>query len=195
MKKIKVLYLTNNDNALELYKWLNEKCNAILYKDKISLSYVMDMKPDMIISFNYQYIIGQQVISYMKGKIFNLHISYLPWNRGADPNLWSIIDDTPKGVTIHQIDETLDTGNIIFQEYVELQEDAETLKSSYDKLINAITKLFQKHWNELVTGCYELKRQGGEGSYHKAQDLKNILDKENLDLDMKITDFRKNVMR
>ena len=42
-------------------------------------------------------------------------MSYLPWNRGADPNFWSILEDTPKGVTIHIMDESIDTGDILYQ--------------------------------------------------------------------------------
>lgn len=45
----------------------------------------------------------------------NLHISYLPWNKGADPNFWSCIDGTPAGVTLHHIDAGVDTGDIIAQ--------------------------------------------------------------------------------
>ena len=35
-----------------------------------------------------------------KGKIINLHISFLPFNRGYYPNLWSHQEGTPSGVTI-----------------------------------------------------------------------------------------------
>ena len=52
---------------------------------------------------------------------------------GQDPNLWSFIEDTPKGVTIHEIDEGIDTGDIIFQKEIVLNSN-ETLASSYEKL-------------------------------------------------------------
>ena len=42
----------------------------------------------------------------------NLHLSYLPFNRGKNPNVWSIIESTPCGATIHKIDEKIDTGKI-----------------------------------------------------------------------------------
>ena len=38
-----------------------------------------------------------------------MHISYLPFNRGAHPNYWSFKDNSPKGVTIHFIDNGIDT--------------------------------------------------------------------------------------
>ncbi|HUX61123.1 MAG TPA: formyltransferase family protein, partial [Ignavibacteriaceae bacterium] len=59
---------------------------------------------DFIVSYGYRNIIGKPVLDKFQGRAINLHISYLPWNRGADPNLWSFFDNTPKGVTIHFLD-------------------------------------------------------------------------------------------
>ena len=61
-------------------------------------------KFDWIVSYGYRYIITQDILDAVRGQAINLHISLLPWNRGADPNLWSFLDDTPKGITIHYID-------------------------------------------------------------------------------------------
>ncbi|MCL0081308.1 hypothetical protein M1N64_03665 [Peptococcaceae bacterium] len=46
-----------------------------------------------------------------QGRAINLHISFLPWNRGADPNFWSFIENAPVGVSIHYLDEGIDTGD------------------------------------------------------------------------------------
>jgi len=70
----------------------------------------------LLVSYRYKYIIPPQVLADFHPKFrLNLHISYLPWNKGADPNLWSFIDNTLKGVTIHSLDNGLDTGDIAFQ--------------------------------------------------------------------------------
>ncbi|MBQ3033656.1 MAG: hypothetical protein IJD28_04690 [Deferribacterales bacterium] len=58
---------------------------------------------DFIISFGYHYMVHKDIVKKFENKIINMHISYLPWNRGADPNLWSILENTPKGVTIHRL--------------------------------------------------------------------------------------------
>ena len=73
------------------------------------------MNPKLIVSYNYKHIIQPEIIVLMNGRLVNLHISYLPWNKGSDPNFWSFIDNTPKGVTIHKIDNHLDTGAILYQ--------------------------------------------------------------------------------
>ena len=47
--------------------------------------------------------------------LINLHISYLPYNRGSYPNYWSFKENTPNGVSIHHIDDGIDTGPVLVQ--------------------------------------------------------------------------------
>ncbi|CAK0761940.1 hypothetical protein CCP3SC5AM1_20062 [Gammaproteobacteria bacterium] len=103
-------------------------------------------------------------------KAVNLHNSYLPWNRGADPNFWSFIEDSPKGVTIHYLDEGLDTGDIIIQKEVTFKSDNETLATTYEKLQSAIQELFKCHWEKIKTGDCDSRKQKGKGSFHKLKD-------------------------
>ena len=63
--------------------------NANIISDKIT--YEMVQNYDFIISFGYRHIIKEDVINKFINKIINLHISYLPYNKGADPNLWSYL--------------------------------------------------------------------------------------------------------
>ena len=69
---------------------------------------------DLVVSFGYRYILKGELVANECLPIVNLHISYLPFNRGAHPNFWAFFDSTPTGVTIHLIDEGIDTGDILF---------------------------------------------------------------------------------
>ncbi len=141
---------------------LGEKCNLInnillskghntnICTDKVSIENTSYF--DFIISFGYRYIISKDIIDIFPNKIINLHISLLPYNRGADPNLWSYLEDTPKGVTIHYIDENLDTGNIIVQKEIKDNIQHDTLKTSYDRLINEIIILFENNIDNILNG-------------------------------------------
>lgn len=173
---MKILFLTNNEISYELFYWIkNEKKeNIILYGDNINIDKLNELQPELIISYNYKYVIKKDVIMYMKNRIINLHISLLPWNRGASPNLWSFLDDTSKGVTIHQIDEGLDTGDVILQKEIFFDESKETLKSSYNKLHKEIQKLFKENWEEIKNYNIALKPQVGKGSLHFVRDSKVI---------------------
>ena len=100
--------------------------------------------------------------------------SLLPWNRGADPNLWSFLKDTPKGVTIHYVDKGLDTGDIIAQTEVFFDPAVETLASTYQTLSDEIVKLFRKHWPQIMKGEVESKKQPPGGSSHRIKDKKKF---------------------
>ncbi len=106
---------------------------------------------DFVISYGYTHIIRKKVLNLFPRKAINLHIAFLPWCRGSYPNLWSFLFDTPKGVTIHYLDAGVDTGDIIVQEKVEVQAD-DTLRTSHDRLITALEKLFYKRWPEIKSG-------------------------------------------
>ena len=169
-----ILYLTNNSNTAGLFKWLKERYPTELCHDALRLPQLEQLKPDIIISYNYKYIIGQELISYMDGRIINLHISLLPWNRGANPNFWSFVDDTPKGVTIHQINAGLDKGKILCQKECFFDAEKETFLSTYDKLNETIVALFKENCQDIMGGRIVPREQPSGGSYHSVKDFQEV---------------------
>ncbi|MFV0349473.1 MAG: formyltransferase family protein [Halodesulfovibrio sp.] len=128
---------------------------------------------DLIVSFGYRHIIKKDFINNYDGDIVNLHISYLPWNRGAHPNFWAYFDNTPHGITIHLIDEGVDTGPILYQRYVNFDGES-TFSESYKRLIDEIEDLFVDNIGEIISSAYVPKPQRGEGSYHSRSELPDI---------------------
>ncbi len=128
---------------------------------------------DFIVSYGYQYILKDVVLEKFPRRVINLHISHLPWNKGKDPNLWSFIEDTPKGVTIHFIDPGIDTGEILAQEEVDYEPD-DTLRSSYARLSTRIEQLFERAWPEIRAGRVHSIPQHGEGSFHLAREKTTV---------------------
>ncbi len=183
------MLLTNNRNALSLYYWLHSRCEVCLYSERLELSWIRKLHPEIIVSYNYRYIIPQDIIQYMNGKIINLHISYLPWNRGSSPNFWSFIDNTPKGVTIHQIDKGLDTGKILYQRQCYFNENTESFSSTYQKLNEEIVELFEEKWDEIQSGKYESYEQSGAGSHHTKKDIELLRSRIDFDWDESIAKF------
>lgn len=128
---------------------------------------------DFLVSYGYRHIIRPDVLALFPKRAINLHISYLPYNRGADPNLWSIIDCTPTGVTIHEIDKGLDTGGILEQRIVNLAA-SDTLRTSYERLSASLEKLFAESWPIVRTGKCDAIPQRGIGSSHKVKDRASV---------------------
>lgn len=144
---------------------------------------------EFIVSYGYRHMIREPVLSAFKGRIINLHISYLPWNRGADPNFWSWVEGTPKGVTIHEIDAGLDTGGLIAQREVSFQ-NGDTLSSSYEKLNAEIVKLFSENW-PLIRSGYETHPYSCAGSFHFAKERKKIWGNYPLGWETPVSHFKK----
>ena len=127
-----ILFLGGNLSKT-LSNWLISIGEDVAYtEEKININFVKKINPEFIISYNYRYIISGEIIKFVNNKVINLHISYLPYNKGAYPNVWSFFENTPKGVTIHYVDGGIDTGDIIVQKEVFINEDRETLRSSYE---------------------------------------------------------------
>ena len=155
-------YLVNNGNAVNLFFKKNLK-NIINQK-----------KYNFIISYGYRYKISKKIIDKFHKSVINLHISYLPYNRGADPNIWSFLENTPKGVTIHLVDEYIDKGDIIFQKKIKFNNN-ETLKSTYNILCNEIEKLFIEKWTILKSKQFKTIKQKKVGTFHYKKDLAKYL--------------------
>lgn len=132
----------------------------------------------------------------MNGKIINLHISLLPWNRGASPNFWSFIDDTPKGITIHYIDAGLDTGDIITQKELFFDEKTETLRSTYIKLHEEMYKLFIEVWDKVKSDiCPRISQNSLViGSYHNKFDFDNKIKNIDFSWDDTIFELKKKLL-
>tara|TARA_B100000029_G_C17262976_1_gene846984 strand:+ start:8 stop:793 length:786 start_codon:yes stop_codon:yes gene_type:complete len=132
-----------------------------------------------IISFGYRHIISSETIKKCKIPIINLHIGYLPYNRGSYPNFWSFVENTPTGITIHEIDQGMDTGPIIYQKIIDFElfknRKKLTFAKTYKILINEIEKLFIKNIKDIMNRNYLTYKQVGKGSYHsKSQLPKNL---------------------
>lgn len=128
---------------------------------------------DWVISYGYRHILKKHHIESAKNPIINLHISFLPYNRGADPNYWSWVENTPKGVTIHAIDEGIDTGDIFIQKEVTFTKN-ETLSSSYKKLKYEIEKLFTNNFENIIKGIILPQKQIGKGTLHYSKNFPGI---------------------
>jgi methionyl-tRNA formyltransferase len=138
--------------------------------DRIDYDWLDDNEFDYIVSYRYRHIVPQRIVELYRNRIINLHISFLPWNKGADPNLWSFLEDTPKGVTIHYMDSGVDTGDILVQKEVFFDNNTETLKTTYESLNKEIVALFYTFWPLFVLGEVRSHVQPVGGSYHYAKD-------------------------
>lgn len=165
-----ILFLGDKDK--EIINFLGSFGDKVeISENKIKWDSACLQNKEYLISYGYRHILKKEVLEKFANKAINLHISLLPWNRGSDPNLWSFLEDTPKGVTIHLMDKGIDTGSVIAQEEVEYSAN-DTLRTSYDRLSTTIENLFKKIWPDIRNGKILVQPKKTGGSYHCLNDKK-----------------------
>jgi Formyl transferase len=126
---------------------------------------------DNVISFGYRHLLSPALLDTARRPVVNLHISYLPYNRGAHPAVWALLEDTPLGVTIHEIDQGIDTGPIIVQQRVDLESLNVSFNAVRALLVAKIEALFLRHMTAILDATYATAPQSGRGTFHNMRDL------------------------
>ena len=62
---------------------------------------IRKLKPEIGISAFFGYILDREFLELLPGGCINVHPAFLPYNRGTHPNVWSLIENTPIGATLH----------------------------------------------------------------------------------------------
>lgn len=134
------------------------------------ISKAVALKPDYIVSIQYDKILKKDIIGVPKKGCINLHFAPLPKYRGCMPIPWGIIDNTTYGASLHWIDVGIDTGPIIDKiEFTVKKED--TAFSAYMKLTNDGTELFRRNIPKIKSDSLKASVQVEEESiYHPKGD-------------------------
>ena len=167
------LLLGKTKDTLKLKRTiLKKKWQVICKNKKVTQNDLKNI--DLVITFNYRKILDKIILKKLKRPAINLHISYLPFNRGCHPNFWSFVENSPKGVTIHEIDNGIDTGPIIYQKKISFNIN----KKKHDDFFKTnkilffeIQKLFFKKINQILNKKYIEKKQKKIGTFHYRNDL------------------------
>lgn len=115
---------------------------------------------DIIVVIAFGQILPKEILDMTPYGCMNVHASLLPKYRGAAPIQWAVINgEKVSGVTTMQMDEGLDTGDMIMKSEVELAED-ETGGSLFDKLSKAGAKLCVETVAALEKKTAKFEKQG-----------------------------------
>ena len=88
-----------------------ENINSKEFIEKVS-----KYKCDLFVSMSFNQIFKSEIINLPKYKIINCHAGKLPFYRGRNILNWALINDEKEfGITVHYVDEGIDTGDIILQ--------------------------------------------------------------------------------
>jgi len=176
-------------------KVLAEKFNIpILQPEKIKtdefLQELKELNPDVICVTAYGKIIPKSILELPEHGCINVHPSLLPKYRGAAPVNWTIINgEKVTGVTIMQMDEGMDSGEILLVREVQIgnDDDAEKMLAKLsniggEMLVEALKLIGEGKLNPIkqdqseVTFAPMLQKSDGQIKWEKsAQDIRNLI--------------------
>lgn len=151
-----VLVFSNNKDAFALERAKKNKIKAVFMDparyssreqyDSEIIEMLEEEKIDLIVLAGYMFLLSQEFVHRFKNKILNIHPALLPSFKGThgikDAYRYGV---KVTGVTVHFVDEGLDSGPIILQEAVDIDPDG-----SVEELEEKIHKVEHKIYPEAV---------------------------------------------
>jgi methionyl-tRNA formyltransferase len=120
---------------------------------------ILSLDPDIIVTCAYGQIIPEEILNCPKLGCINVHASLLPKYRGGAPIHRAIINgEEETGITIMYMDKGMDTGNIISQESIKIEED-DNLETLSNKLSVLGTKLLLETLPSIIDGTNDSIKQ------------------------------------
>lgn len=172
MEKIKVLLLGDNEVAAYARNKLKD-CEVLVIGDSAESPKIPDsFRPNAAFSIKFPHILKKSFIDRVCVPILNFHTAPLPELRGVDTTSWAIVDGLDSfGVTVHIIDERVDTGPIVLKETFPIT-PFDTAYSLYCKNLVLLVKIIDKEMTNLVKGKYRIQKFKSKVShFHKKKEF------------------------
>ena len=106
-------------------------------------------------------------------RCINVHPGLNPYNRGWFPQVFSIINKKPIGVTIHEMDTELDHGPIIYQEIIDIN-SYDTSFDVYTRIQEKEIEMLEKYLDNLIVGNYVAIPMDDEGNINYKSDFDEL---------------------
>ena len=148
------ILIVNNPNCLAIkkaikyeipYAIINHRdCNSRLEHDKLVMKKLEELSVELVVMAGWMRIVGEELINRFNNRLINIHPSLLPSFKGVDA-IQQAIDQkvTITGCTVHYVQEEVDSGSIIIQAAVPInqQDSKETLKKRIQDMEHIILPL------------------------------------------------------
>ena len=149
VKKIRILGPKSRNESIRK-KLCDRGFEVIVSPEPYEDNLAIDSSADIILSSGYDRLLRPETVQKYSKRIINLHAAYLPWARGIGTTLFATMLRYPYGVSIHFINEGLDTGDLISRKLVQPGPN-DTLRTFYTKLLSATEDLFFESFPRILS--------------------------------------------
>jgi len=150
-----------NDDTLKGFceKFNIEYVESQNINSKEFISYVEKFSCDLFVSMSFEQIFKKEIIELPRLTTINCHAGKLPFYRGRNILNWALINDEKEfGITVHYVDEGIDTGDIILQKTY-LITDEDTYESLLHIAYTECAGLLYQSVRNLIDGTALRKKQ------------------------------------
>ena len=118
---------------------------------------LLNYKIKIICLAGFMQILSEKFISEWQNKIMNIHPSFLPKNKGLNPQK-QVIDENASftGCTVHFVNEKIDSGKIILQEKVKIMQN-DNVQSLANRILQREHEIYPKALNQIASNMIRLK--------------------------------------
>lgn len=145
------------------------------YRDAKHVDILCQTQYDFLITVYWPYLLDKKIFGTPKRGTINFHPALLPLNRGWYPHVYSIVDGSVPGVSLHQITEAVDAGDVWAQKRIVIH-PADTAKEVYERQIEEIVALFKESWPNILNGTLKPVPQNHAHATFHAKDEVATLD-------------------
>lgn len=129
------------------------------------------LKIDIVVLGWWPEIVKERAIRSVGFGWINLHPSLLPYGRGKHGYYWAVVEGTPFGVSIHLVDEGIDSGPILVQRRLPV-EFTDTGESLYRKSADAVVQLFKESYDDIANFRLPPMQQASEeATFHWGHEI------------------------
>jgi len=123
------------------------------------------LSPDLFVAAGYTGLLKRDILAVPKLLAANFHASLLPAYRGRSPLFWAIRNgESQSGLTVHVMDEGLDTGDVLYQVRVAIDPN-DSVESLYAKVIDASVPLIGRLVADADGNLVRTPQPSAGGSY------------------------------
>ena len=135
---------------------------------------IAPLAPDYVACFYFDYVLDERFLSLPRVDTINVHPGYLPYNKGFFYYVWSVLDGTPAGVSVHRMNHLADAGDLYSQAKIEVTPE-DTGDTLYRKHEDAAIALFRATLPSILAGTYRSHLQRHPGTRHKLKEMRDLL--------------------
>ncbi|MEY4579581.1 MAG: hypothetical protein RL701_4284 [Pseudomonadota bacterium] len=134
---------------------------------------IAPLAPHYLACFYFDYVLDDRFLKLPSVDTINVHPGYLPYNKGFYYYVWSVLDGTPAGVSVHRMNNVADAGALYAQAQVHVTPE-DTGDTLYAKHEDAAVALFRATLPSILEGTYRSHVQRHPGTRHKLGEMRQL---------------------